>query len=126
MRVKGEDFMNLLGQGTSFNGTMRVKGSIRIDGKTEGNLQVSDTLIVGKGGLVKGEVRAKEAVIGGKVTGKIWATNKVEFQAGATLEGDLICKLLVIEEGATFDGSCKMSEEKPTAPAHPPKNVSGQ
>ncbi len=113
--------MNLLGQGTSFNGTMTVKGSIRLDGRSDGNLRVSETLIVGKGGVVKGEVRAKDAVVGGRVIGKLVATERVEFQAGATLEGDLICKMLVIEEGAVFDGSCKMSEEKQKEPPRPAK-----
>lgn len=126
MRAKGEDFMNLMGQGTTFNGTMKVKGSIRIDGKSEGNLQVSEALIVGKGGVVKGEVRAKEAVIGGRVIGKIFATDRVEFQAGAALEGDLICKLLVIEEGAVFDGSCEMSGEKSKESPRPEKGAAEQ
>lgn len=112
MHSREEGFMNLLGEGTSFNGTMNVKGSIRIDGECEGKFHILDTLIVGKPGRVKGEVRAKQAVIGGKVEGKLFATNRVEFQAGASIEGDLVCKLLVIEEGATFDGSCKMGEEE--------------
>ncbi len=112
MHSREEGFLNLLGEGTSFNGTMNVKGSIRIDGECEGKFNVLDTLVVGKPGRVKGEVRAKQAVIGGKVEGKLFATNRVEFQAGASIEGDLVCKLLVIEEGATFDGSCKMGEKE--------------
>ena len=126
MRAKAEGLMNLLGQGTSFNGTMRVKGSIRLDGTSEGHLQVTETLIVGKGGVLKGEVKTKDAVIGGRIVGKLFATDRVEFQAGANLEGDLVCKLLVMEEGALLDGSCKMSEGKPREPAHLAKDSPGQ
>ncbi|OQX53453.1 MAG: hypothetical protein B5M53_06950, partial [Candidatus Cloacimonas sp. 4484_209] len=63
-----------------------------------------ETLIIGKTGKVKGEVKTKNSIIGGYVNGNLQADEKVELQASAKFEGDLICKKLIIEEGVLFDG----------------------
>jgi len=109
---KQEGIMNILGGGTKFKGTIQVTGNLRIDGEFDGNMNISETLIIGKTGKVKGEVKTKNSIIGGYVNGNLQADEKVELQASAKFEGDLICKKLIIEEGVLFDGNCKMSEHK--------------
>ena len=112
MMPKQEGIMNILGGGTKFKGTIHVTGNLRIDGEFDGNMNISETLIIGKTGKVKGEVKTKNSIIGGYVNGNLQADEKVELQASAKFEGDLICKKLIIEEGVLFDGNCKMSENK--------------
>jgi cytoskeletal protein CcmA (bactofilin family) len=110
-----EDSLNtILGKGASFNGKLRIEGSLRVDGEFEGTIEASGTLVVGKDGFLKGDIKAKDAIIGGKLIGNLTAQQKIELQAGARVEGDLRCKGIVIEHDVYFDGTCKMGEgEKP-------------
>ena len=109
---KKDTMMNIFGDGTKFKGNLRVAGSLRIDGEFEGQMTVSETLIVGKTGKIKGEIKSKNSIIGGAINGNLKTGEKVELQVGAKFEGDLSCKKLIVEEGVTFDGNCKMSETK--------------
>ena len=101
---------SILGKGCKFKGTIDVEGTLRIDSEFEGVVNCPETLVVGKTGVVKAEINAKNAVIGGKVVGNINATNKIELQSGSHIEGDINTHRLVIDEGVFFEGSCKMGE----------------
>jgi cytoskeletal protein CcmA (bactofilin family) len=109
----GEGKMNsIIGRGCKFNGMVEVQeGTLRIDGEFEGTITCPDTLIIGKDGKVKAEIKVKNAVIGGKVTGNIDAKDKIELQAGSHVQGDIKTSRLVIDEGVFFEGACKMSPE---------------
>ncbi len=116
MREKEQGGMNLLGKGALFNGEMKVSGSIRIDGEFEGKMEVSETMILGKTGRVKGSVVSKDAVIGGNMDGNIQATERIELQSGSHLSGDIVCRGLVVEDGVFFEGNCRMSADRQTQP----------
>ncbi len=98
----------LLGKGSSFNGSLKVEGGIRVDGQVEGQIEASGTLVLGKEGILKAEIRTKDAIIGGKVIGNITAANKIELQSGAHYSGDIKCRGLIIDSDVFFDGSSKM------------------
>jgi cytoskeletal protein CcmA (bactofilin family) len=112
-QMPGEGKMNsIIGKGCKINGTVVVtEGTLRIDGDFEGTIQVPDTLVIGKDGRVKAEIKVKSAVVGGTVIGNIDAKEKIELQAGSRLEGDIKTIRLVIDEGVFFEGNCKMSPE---------------
>ena len=99
---------SMLGQGCKIKGDIELQGTIRIDGQFEGSISCPDTLIIGKSGVVKAEVKVKNAVIGGKLIGNIAAANKIELQSGSHVEGDIQTARLVIDEGVFFEGNCKM------------------
>jgi cytoskeletal protein CcmA (bactofilin family) len=89
-------------------GDIELQGTIRIDGQFDGSIECPETLIIGKSGVVKAEVKVKNAIIGGKLVGNINATNKIELQTGSHVEGDIATARLVIDEGVFFEGNCKM------------------
>jgi cytoskeletal protein CcmA (bactofilin family) len=99
---------SMLGQGCKIKGEIEIQGTMRIDGQFEGSISCPDTLIIGKSGIVKAEVKVKNAVIGGKLIGNIVAANKIELQSGSHVEGDISTARLVIDEGVFFEGNCKM------------------
>jgi cytoskeletal protein CcmA (bactofilin family) len=99
---------SMLGQGCKIKGDIELQGTMRIDGQFEGSISCPDTLIIGKSGIVKAEVKVKNAVIGGKLIGNIVAANKIELQSGSHVEGDISTARLVIDEGVFFEGNCKM------------------
>ncbi|PIW69375.1 MAG: cell shape determination protein CcmA [Ignavibacteriales bacterium CG12_big_fil_rev_8_21_14_0_65_30_8] len=92
---------------------MKCNGNIRVDGAIHGDIDAVGNITIGSSGKVKGEITAKDITIGGKVDGIVRAENKVVLEAKSMLRGELNTKILVIAEGAIFDGTSKMmSNEK--------------
>jgi cytoskeletal protein CcmA (bactofilin family) len=85
---------------------------MNIDGKFEGEMIANHgELIVGKTGMVKANVKVKNATIEGRLDGNIEAAEKVELKQNAQLIGDLQAKTLVIEEGVVFVGQCNVNPD---------------
>jgi cytoskeletal protein CcmA (bactofilin family) len=112
---------SILGQGCKVKGDIELQGTIRIDGNFDGSIECPETLIIGKTGTVKAEVKVKNAIIGGKLIGNINATNKIELQTGSHVEGDVQTARLVIDEGVFFEGNCKMGGKSTDQPSKPEK-----
>ncbi len=110
-KIVEEKMDTIIGQGAEMEGTISILGSARIDGRFKGTLKVQGSLIVGKTGLIDGEITAKNAVIGGNIKGKLHIEEKVVFESTARFNGELTCKSIVIEEGVVFDGNCTMSQK---------------
>jgi cytoskeletal protein CcmA (bactofilin family) len=100
----------IIGKGTVIEGLLTVQNSLRIDGRVTGQVQVTDSLVVGKEGEIEGEVKVRNAIIGGRVRNRVLATGKVVLESHATVHGEVKTSKLVIDEGAVFDGNCAMSE----------------
>lgn len=106
----------IIGEEAYFQGTLTVKGSLRIDGQVEGNISDGLTIIIGEKGRVKGDICAENVVIAGSVTGNVAAVNQIELLSQGRLEGDLRTPRLSIEEGATFEGRAAMLSLKDKNP----------
>jgi cytoskeletal protein CcmA (bactofilin family) len=107
---KGSKLATIIGKGTVVNGDLTVESSIRVDGKVTGNITISDTLVLGKEGEVTGQINAKYAMLGGKVHGNVSVANKVLLETNSVVMGDIKASILVVDEGAVFDGKCSMRE----------------
>jgi cytoskeletal protein CcmA (bactofilin family) len=94
--------------------TMRVVGDVesdgvvKIEGRVEGSVRVARQVLVAKGGLVDGEIQAREAIIGGEVRGNISATERLEIQPQSVVHGDITTKLLLVQEGGEVNGVIRM------------------
>lgn len=100
----------VIGKGTVIDGLLTVQSSLRVDGRVLGQVQATDSLVVGKDGEIEGEVKVRNAIIGGRVKNRILATGKVVLEAHAIVHGELKTGKLVIDEGAVFDGNCAMND----------------
>ncbi|MBN2753759.1 MAG: polymer-forming cytoskeletal protein [Candidatus Goldbacteria bacterium] len=89
-------------------GNINTKGTIRIDGKVEGNVTTDAGVIIGENAVIKGDVECKFAVIAGKVTGDVIAAAKLELMHTGKLYGDIKTPKIVMAEGVIFEGSCEM------------------
>lgn len=94
---------------TVFKGTLNFVGTVRIDGKFEGNVETTDTLIVGEMGEVKADIEVGSLICMGKVIGTIRAKDKIQLMANSHISGNIITPSLTIEQGAILDGNCNMS-----------------
>ena len=98
----------IIGRNVVCNGDFTSQESARIDGTVEGNVIIGGTLIVGECGVVNGNVKAKAAVIGGRVYGNVDAPERIELTTTATLIGDMKTAAVVVDDGAVFHGHCDM------------------
>lgn len=103
--------LNMVSEGTTFNGTINTQNDIRIAGKTDGKLISKGKLIVTSTGVVEGGVNALDADIAGKVDGELRVSNKLILRQSAVVEGDIYTKTMIIEEGAEMNGACRMGSE---------------
>lgn len=111
MKTDEGKISTIIAKGTKITGNIDMQGSLRIDGYLKGQVNSSETLTVGGTGVVEGEVRVKEAVVGGKVQGNLVATQKVELESNASIMGDVKTRVFVIKEGGIFHGNCSMKAE---------------
>jgi len=107
-----KEIETIIGENTIFQGSIKTKGSIRVDGRLEGSIIEAHQVIVGLKGYVQGDITANSVIIGGKVNGNVTAAENIQLQPGAQLLGDIHTSMLSIGEGAIFEGHCVMTSEK--------------
>jgi cytoskeletal protein CcmA (bactofilin family) len=105
----GTDEVTIISSGVVIEGKLSSKGNVRVDGVVKGDVNVSGNVTVGESGDINGEINADVITISGKIIGKLNAKEKVVLESKATLKGDLVAKILVVEAGAKFDGNSKMN-----------------
>ena len=108
-----EALMNIITQGTKIEGRVYINGSVRIDGEVNAeHIEATEKIIIGPQGVLKGNVKSKNLSCSGLCEGVFHITELVEFLKGASFDGELACKRLVVEEGVLLDGSVSMKGEK--------------
>jgi len=108
---KSGDLNTIIGKGSAVDGTLKVQSSLRVDGRIKGQVSTTDSLVIGKDGEIEGEIRVKNAIVGGKIKGKIFASGKVVLESKSSFYGELKTSKLVIDEGAIFEGVCSMTDD---------------
>jgi cytoskeletal protein CcmA (bactofilin family) len=98
-----------LGMDSSFKGELNVRGTLRIDGKVEGQLD-ADYVILSGTAEVKGEIKGKKIIIGGKIEGNVRAQELVEIKSKGKVGGDIYTPKLAIIEGGEFNGKVEMKK----------------
>lgn len=111
--IKEGTLSGFVGNGTTLTGEANFKGMLRVDGHLSGRVSSQDgTLIVSTGGQVDADVEVSVAQIYGTVVGNVTATKRIELGRVAKVTGDIQTPALVIEQGAVFEGSCRMQQIK--------------
>ena len=109
------DLSAYIGEGSEIEGSYTFTGTVMLNGKFKGDIQSSDTLVIGERGAVNAKVRAGTVVIHGEVVGSVTATERVELLGGARVFGDLEAPIVMMEAGAVFEGQCRMTKDRPPA-----------
>jgi cytoskeletal protein CcmA (bactofilin family) len=104
----GPDQLNRLVNGTVLSGNINTPTSFRIDGYVEGNVQCGGKLVLGTEGEIKGNLSCVDAEIEGTITGDLFIQNLLFLRASSVINGNIKTTKLVIENGAAFNGNCKM------------------
>jgi cytoskeletal protein CcmA (bactofilin family) len=111
--IKEGTLSGYVGNGTSLTGEASFRGMLRIDGHLTGRVTSTDgTLLVGTNGQVDADIEVAVATINGTVNGDITATERLEMGRAAHVKGNIQTPSLMIEQGAIFEGSCRMLQLK--------------
>jgi cytoskeletal protein CcmA (bactofilin family) len=106
-----------LGPDAEVTGKLSFATPTRIEGKLKGEVRATDLLVIGPQAIVQASVMAEKLVVLGEVRGQVQSANRVEICSGGRLYGDIETRALVVQEGATFEGRCKMGAGPATVTA---------
>lgn len=100
-----------LDSGSKISGKLLFEGAIRIDGQVDGEITGKESLVIGESAVVTAQIKASAIVVAGKVSGDITATQRLEIRPSARVIGNLASPILIVHEGAMFEGHCSMQPE---------------
>jgi len=103
------ELTGVLERGTELEGKLCFCGTFQINGCFKGEVFSPDTLIIGDGGRVNGNVDVGVAIITGEFTGSLKARRRVEIHKPAIFKGEILTPSLSVEDGVLFEGSSKMT-----------------
>jgi len=99
---------SLIGAGTTIEGNLNFSGGLRIDGQINGNVVAAQgkpsTLVLSEHAQVNGEVNVTHLVINGSISGPVYASEYMELQSKAKVNGDVHYTTMEIQLGAIVDG----------------------
>ena len=108
---ESDDIIAFVGEEVTFKGTIRYQGTVRVDGRLEGEIYTDGNLIIGQKAVITAKVEAGTVTCQGRITGEILAKNRVKLLSPAVFDGSITSPLLSIDEGVMFNGSCNMSKK---------------
>jgi cytoskeletal protein CcmA (bactofilin family) len=107
-----DDLTAFLDEGSEIDGRYTFRGTAMLNGRFTGQITTSDTLIIGEKGEVKATIHAATIIVSGEVSGEIVATQRLELRPTARVFAEVEAASIVVDEGAVFDGRCRMAQER--------------
>ncbi len=111
-----------IGKDTFLKGSLDSKGSLRIDGKVEGQINSKGDFFVGENGSVAADLKARNVTIAGHFDGTIEAGGRLELKRTAVAKGTFKANALHVEDGAVLDGSMDMKTREVSTQAQGKNN----
>jgi cytoskeletal protein CcmA (bactofilin family) len=109
--VTGQDDFTFLGKDVVFKGILTLEGNIRVDGRLEGELRSTGTLIVGEHAVIRGNIMAGILITSGQINGDVIASERIKILKPGIVIGDIRTPAISIEAGAFFHGLSDMGSD---------------
>jgi cytoskeletal protein CcmA (bactofilin family) len=107
---KKKEAVVVLGKSTRFNGTLKFRETLRVQGQFRGTIEAQGALIVDKDAVVEADhISVSSLTVYGSVTGAVHALDKIDMMSGAKVHGDVTAARLRIADGVLFEGQCSMT-----------------
>ena len=113
----------VIAPGTAISGEMTFNGPTSVLGELNGKITSTDRVEVGRDARVAAEVVAENVLVDGAIEGNVTARDKLQLNDTATLHGDVLARTLIVSEGASFIGHCKVGADN-SAPTRDTRNAS--
>jgi cytoskeletal protein CcmA (bactofilin family) len=109
----GDEVIAFVGKGVEFKGVITYNGTVRIDGRLDGEIHTAGVLMVGQEAVITAKVTAGTVISRGHITGDIVSVGRVRLLAPAVLNGSVKTPLLSMEEGVLLNGTLEMAKAEP-------------
>lgn len=96
---------------SKISGKLTFEASTRLEGTIDGEIVAKDHLVIGESAVITAQIKAASIVVAGKVNGDITATQRIEIRPAGRVVGNLTAPVLVVHEGALFEGHCSMQAD---------------
>lgn len=107
-----------LGSGLQIKGHITGTEDLQIDGKVDGPISLKGhELTVGPAAQLTSEIHARDIVVYGRVTGNVFAKDRVDIKRDGSIVGDISSSRISIEDGAQFRGRIEIDPAKSSAAA---------
>lgn len=121
-----DNVISIIGPGMRVVGDCETDGTLRIEGEVEGTVRAGKAVVVGKDGIVKGDVVTQDAIIGGSVSGSVLAESRLELQATCQVDGEIRARRIKLDEGGRINGQVTTGDVKTDRSIPPGKGTSPQ
>jgi cytoskeletal protein CcmA (bactofilin family) len=108
---ESDDIIAFVGEEVTFKGTIKYQGTVRVDGRLEGEIYTDGNLIIGQKAVITAKIEAGTVTCQGRITGEVLAKNRVKLLSPAVFDGTITTPMLSMDEGVMFNGSCNMSQK---------------
>jgi cytoskeletal protein CcmA (bactofilin family) len=115
MKQNAEEINVFGGKDSAFNGKITSEGLFRLDGKMEGEIFHSGTLIIGETAVIKGKVEVNVLTLNGMIEGEVTAKDRLEIHSKGKLYGTISTPILVVQNGGILEGNCRMGPKSDNA-----------
>jgi cytoskeletal protein CcmA (bactofilin family) len=120
----GANTLSIISAGTTVSGDIECTGVLKVEGRIEGSVIRARQVMLAKEGSIHGDVTAHEVVVGGLIDGAVTASERLELQTTAVVNGEIATRSIVVMEGARINGGVRMTElalVSPTGESEPAK-----
>lgn len=112
-RISDNSAPTVIGAGVNFRGDITAPGAVMLSGKVVGDGDIGGMLSIAREAHWEGQVRARSAVVAGRITGSIRVEDRLEVGAAARILGQVSAKSLAIARGAVIEGDITVTSGEP-------------
>lgn len=102
--------MTIIGTNTFVNGNLEGDEDLTVEGRVEGSINLSKTLTVEVGGVVRANINVRNAVVSGILVGNVTAQESVHVTEQGRVVGDISAPRVILVDGASFRGNIDMGD----------------
>jgi cytoskeletal protein CcmA (bactofilin family) len=102
---------SIIGKNSDISGELNVSGTLRIDGMVRGKVN-AECVIVSESAMVKGDIKARAIIVGGKVEGNLIGEEMIEIKPKGAVLGEIFTNKFFVIEGGTFNGRVQMRKDE--------------
>jgi cytoskeletal protein CcmA (bactofilin family) len=107
--MKPAEGSTVIGKSVIIRGDLSGNEDLYMDGDIEGSITLSESrLTIGPNARVQADVKVRDIVIFGQLTGNVHATGRVDLRQSAVVSGDILAGRLSIEESAILKGRVEL------------------
>ena len=102
--------ISIVGRGVRIEGDIHVDGDVRVGGRINGDVHVEGRIVVASEGVIRGAIRAGAGDIAGNVEGDIVVVGRLVIRQTASIVGQMVANILIVEQGAAINGLCRIGK----------------